>query len=381
MKPKIVIGVGIASYPINAAGNTWAFLQWVLGFRACGWDVWMVEELAQDRSIDANHQKVSLTDSINWQYWKRVCDEFGIHQATLLGDGLPDNTEALKRFAAESELFFNISGHFKTASILSLPRRRVYVDLDPAFTQIWAEVYGANMNLDGHDQFVTVGRRLGRSDCVSPTVGRDWIPTLPPVNLEYWSSNGLPPDDAPWTTVTHWYGYPAVEYQNQWFGNKSEEFEKLIALPGRVKERLEIATDLTPDLDEHRRFSQAGWRLRLAGPLNEPWQTYRQYLAESRGEFCVAKNGYVRSRCGWFSDRSVCYLALGRPVILQETGWSEFLPAEKGLLAFHDLDSAQQALETVARDYRSHAIAARELAEKELTATVVVPRLLKRLGL
>ena len=127
-------------------------------------------------------------------------------------------------------------------------------------------------------------------------------------------------------------------------------------------------------------FRGAGWNLIDARPLNTPWQRYRDYLAQSRGEFCVAKNGYVRSRCGWFSDRSVCYLALGRPVILQETGWTDFYPHGEGMLSFHDEESAVAALEAVARDPVRHARAAREIAEKYCSAPIVVNQFLETVG-
>lgn len=379
---KIIIGVGIASYPVAAAGNTWAFLQWVLGFRAMGWDVWIVEEIKGDKCIDDDYQRAPFEQSANKSHWNNTLQEFGLAgQASLFIDGATANYEALLQFAKDAELFFNISGHFKNKEILAAVKHRVYVDLDPAFTQIWAEVYNSNMNFAGHDSFVSVGMRMGASDCRAPSMGIDWIPTVPPVNLEYWTN---PTPDTPpknWTTVTHWYGYPAIEYLGEWYDNKSCEFLKLLNLPSHTKEPLEIATDLTPDLQEHKDFTTAGWHLSLARPLNYPWQKYREYLATSRGEFCVAKNGYVRSHCGWFSDRSVCYLALGRPVILQETGWSEFLPSGEGLLPFTDLETAAAALNTVGSDYAAHSRAARKIAENCCAAPIVVGKLLERLKL
>jgi hypothetical protein len=137
---------------------------------------------------------------------------------------------------------------------------------------------------------------------------------------------------------------------------------------------------LHPDDKAGHRFAASGWSLIDAGPLNSPWQRYREYAAQSRGEFCVAKNGYVRSRCGWFSDRSAMYLALGRPVVLQETGWSDFLPSGEGLLSFHDEESAAAALETVGRDLERHARAAREIAEKYFSASLVVNQFLETIG-
>jgi hypothetical protein len=369
--PRIVIGVGIAAYPLHAAGNTWAFLQWVLGFRAAGWDVWMVEDIPPDRWIDAERKPCPPESSVNLSYWNQVVAEFGLQdRATLLGGGEEANRTELLRFAREAEYFFNISGHFRGRDLLAAPRRRVYVDLDPAFTQIWSKVYGVDMDFAAHDLFFSIGRNLGRDKCRAPTAGIDWRPLGIPVMTDIFRPIGAPGDT--WTTFTHWYGYPPVEYAGEWYGNKSEEFEKLLDLPSRTKEKLEIASDLNDDDPVRAKFATAGWSMVDARPLNVPWPRYREYAARSRGEFCVAKNGYVRSRSGWFSDRSAMYLALGRPVVLQETGWSDFYPAGEGLLLFHDAESARAALETVGRDPQRHARAARALAEKYFAAPKVV---------
>jgi hypothetical protein len=382
MPGRIVIGVGIASHPVAAAGNTWAFLQWALGFRELGWEVWLVEEIAGDRCIDRQWKSAPPEASANLAHWNQVMAEFGFaERASLRIDGRCGNEKALREFAKSADLFLNISGHFKSREILDLPGKRIYLDLDPAFTQIWAEVYGSPMNLEGHDLFFSVGNHMGGKDCRAPDLGRTWLATLPPVSLEYWTAPEPAAAPERWTTVTHWHGYPPVEYKGEWYGNKSEEFEQIIGLPRRTRAQLEIATDLTPENGEHGKLTEQGWHLVLAGPLNTPWQRYRDYLAGSRGEFCVAKNGYVRSRCGWFSDRSACYLALGRPVVLQETGWSDFVPAGEGLLAFSGEDEAAAALEAVEGDWARHAARARGIAEEFLSAPVVAGRLAQQSGL
>jgi hypothetical protein len=369
--PRIVIGVGIAAYPLHAAGNTWAFLQWVLGFRAAGWDVWIVEDVPPDRWTNAQRQPCPPARSVNLAYWNQVVAEFGLQdRATLLVDGEAPNRAELLRFAREADYFFNISGHFRPRDLLAAPRRRVYVDIDPAFTQIWGKVYGIDMHFKSHELFFSIGLHLGRDQCRAPTAGLRWLPLGIPVMTDIFTPFGEPGDT--WTTFTHWYGYPAVEYAGEWYGNKTEEFEKLLDLPSRTKEKLEIASDLNDDDPVRDKFASKGWSMVDARPLNVPWQRYREYAAASRGEFCVAKNGYVRSRCGWFSDRSVMYLALGRPVILQETGWSDSYPAGEGLLPFHDAGSARAALEAVGRDPQRHALAARALAEKYFAAPKVV---------
>jgi hypothetical protein len=377
---RIVIGVGIANYPLRAAGNSWAFLQWALAFRDAGWDVWLVEELSSSRCVDENRQPAIPERSANLRYGSRFLDEFGfLEQSSLFIDGKSRNERTLIQFASSADLFLNISGHFMNKDILKLPRSRIYLDLDPVFTQIWTEVYNSNMNIEGHDHFVTVGTLLPTDACTAPTLGKKWIPTVPPVSTKYWMPDNPVSPAAVWTTVTHWHGYRPAEYKGEWYGNKSEEFEKVIDVPGLTKESLEIATDLEGDYEVYQRFKTAGWRLCDAAPLNDPWQRYRDYIARSKGEFCVAKNGYVKARSGWFSDRSVCYLALGRPVVLQDTGWSTVLPEGKGLLKFTNTVHAAAALDTVASDYTAHSKAARELAVNYFAGQKVVERLLAAL--
>lgn len=381
MPRRAVIGVGIASYPLHAAGNTWAFLQWVLGFRAAGWEIWIVEDVPPAKCIDAHGEKCAPEVSANLAHWKSVVTEFGLQdRATLFFDGQSPELPELLRFARDAEFLFNISGHFGQRDVMGAVPERIYVDLDPAFTQIWAEVYQADMHLDTHDTFVSIGRNLGQKNCRAPLAGKKWLPVGIPVMLDYFTNPALERPGTHWTTFTHWYGYPQVEYEGEWYGNKSDEFAKLSALPCRTREKLEIATDLHPEDAATQEFTRNGWNLVDARPLNTPWQKYRDYAAQSRGEFCVAKNGYVRSRCGWFSDRSVMYLALGRPVILQDTGWTDFYPSGKGLLTFHDEASAAAALETAGRDPVGQARAAREIAEKYCSAPLVVNQFLETIG-
>jgi hypothetical protein len=377
--PKIVIGVGIANYPVHSAGNTWAFLNWALAFRAGGWDVWLVENLAAEKLRDAAGQPAALAQSANLAHWQRTMREFGFAECqTLLVDGQSPDREKLLDFAAGSDLLLNLSGLLRDREILRRPRRRIYADLDPAFTQIWQEVYHVDMGLAGHDVFFTVGLQLPSPRCRAPRLGIEWRPTLWPVNLEYWPFHPVADGDA-FATVTHWYAYGSVEYQGEWYDNKAVEFERLIDLPARTRARLEIAGDLPPEHEDYRRYTDQGWRLSAAATVSGAWRTYRDFLASSKGEFSPAKHGYVRSRCGWFGDRSPCCLALGCPVIVQETGWSEVLPAGEGLLPFTDIASAARALDAVLADEARHRRAARRIAEEFFDAKKVVARLLDRL--
>jgi len=186
MPRRVIIGVGIASYPLHAAGNTWAFLQWVLGFRQAGWDVWMVEDVPTSKCIDADGQKCASALSANLAHWNAVLAEFGLKdRATLLFDGQSPELPGLLRFARDAEFFFNISGHFRQRELFDAVREKIYVDIDPAFTQIWAEVYKSDMNFDAHDKLVSIGRHFSDTKCRAPLAGRTWLPVGVPVVLDY----------------------------------------------------------------------------------------------------------------------------------------------------------------------------------------------------
>ena len=267
MPRRVIIGVGLASYPMHSAGNTWAFMQWVLGFRQAGWDVWMVEGLPSSKCTDTEGQPCAPAASANLAHWNNVAAEFGLtDRATLLFDGQSPELPDLIRFARDAEFLYNISGHFKQPDVLAAVPERVYVDLDPAFTQIWAEVYKSDMNLDVHDTFVSIGRHLGRKECRSPLAGKKWLPVGVPVVLDYFTNPLLDEPGDRWTTFTHWYGYPQVEYEGRWYGNKSEEFAKIVELPRKTRETLEIATDLQPGDETKEKFSAA------AGSSSTPYR-------------------------------------------------------------------------------------------------------------
>ncbi|MBX7158651.1 MAG: hypothetical protein K1X66_09735 [Verrucomicrobiae bacterium] len=379
MAKKIVIGVGIASHPVSAAGNTWAFLNWVLGFREAGWEVWMVEEIDPDRCIDENWKPTPYETSVNRHYWETICNEFGLaDRATLLRVGQENRCELAKKFAREANLFLNISGHFKNRTLAMPQAKRIYLDLDPAFTQIWSEVYGSNMNFEGHDIFFSVGTRLGQEGVRAPTCGISWHPTFPPVVLRYWPYESQSAF-AKFSTIAHWQGYPWCEWQGAWYKGKNDEFIRWVDLPRKVETSFEIATDIEAYAEELLPFCEAGWQLKNAKEISEKSIYHQNYIRSSSAEFSAAKGGYVLSQTGWFSDRSVCYLASGRPVVLQDTGISQVLPVGKGLHTFSTFAEAQRSCERVHQNFVEEQKAARQLAERYFDSQVVIARMLENL--
>ena len=375
MKKRAVVGVGVAGFPKNAAGNSWAFLQWATGLRELGWDVWIVESLQAKEVVDRQGRPCAFAESHNLAHWKSFLHELSWDEkASLLVEGGEQDERKLREFAQGADLFLNLSGHFKRLELVGGAAARVYVDLDPVFTQIWAKVYGSPMNFGGHNAFWSVGLSMGRGAQV-PDTGHDWKPVRPPVCRRYWSAQAAgkamgPPAAAGcdrWTTITHWYGYAAVEWEGRSYGNKSEEFEKLRGWPAQTGLRPRVVTDLGPG-DERKEFEKAGWEFLEPDEICSDWKAYRDFLAASRGEFSPAKSGYITARTGWFSDRSALYLSLGRPVLLQETGWSQWLPEGKGLVAFRNPEEAAERVREIELDYARHAQAAEAVARDHLAS-------------
>jgi hypothetical protein len=282
--------------------------------------------------------------------------------------------------AAGADVLFNVSGMLRDEELVAAPAVRVYLDLDPAFNQLWHAAEQIDMGFDAHDRFVSVGLELGEPGCSVPTCGREWIKTLPPVFLPRWEPVEAVTVDA-FTTVANWRAYGSIEWNGKRYGQKAHSLRGLIGLPERTPEPLVLALAIdraeAPDLAALRRH---GWRLvDPRGVAGSP-QRYRDFVSGSKGEIGVAKEGYVESRCGWFSDRSACYLASGRPVIAQETGFARHLPVGEGLLSFTGVDQAAVAIEEINADYGRHARAARSLAEEHFDSKTVLGRLLEEVG-
>jgi len=383
MSLRVVVAGGVARSPIRAAGYAWAFLQYVLGFRQLGYEVLYVEHLDDQHCVDAAWQPAPFAESANVAVFKAVCDRFKLNGAAALlqsaGDGWCGMSRAdVRAWAAASDLFVNLSGRFHLRDILDAAPRRAYVDLDPGFTQIWQAGYGADMNLPGHDVYLTVGMNVGAPDCPVPTLGLDWHGIFPPVVRQRWSP--LAEIGDAYTTVADWRGYAPIEWNGQWYKQKADEFLSIIELPQHVDKPLEICLAIDPSEPDLPRLLANGWRLSDPNVHAATPDSYRNYVRRSRGEFSVAKHGYVVGRTGWMSDRTVCYLAAGRPAIVQDTGLWQHLELGDGLLVFDYIDRAERALREVERNYRHHCRAAAELAERYFDSDRVLSELLDIAG-
>jgi hypothetical protein len=359
-------------------GATWAVLQYVLGLRSLGHDVFFVEPIA---SKSVRPDGGSLAASTNARYFQEVLKRFELEdRAALLRQDTRETVgieyEELVRTAATTDLLINVSGMLSDPQLFEAVDSRVYLDLDPAFNQLWHAVEGIDVGLDGHTHYVTVGGTIGTRTCQIPTCGKSWIGTLQPIVLAEWPmTTGNP--DAAWTTVGNWRGYGSIEHAGVLFGQKAHSLRRFMTVPRRTADRFVLALAIhAGEVSDLAALADNGWCLVDPAAVAATPAHYQTFIHGSKGEFGIAKSGYVAARCGWFSDRSVCYLASGRPVLAQDTGFAGLLPVGEGLIAFSTEDEVIAGIEMINGDYQRHAKAARDLAVEHFDADRVLCRLL-----
>jgi hypothetical protein len=378
----IVMSGSVAQRPFHG-GHTWVFLQYLLGFRRLGWGVVFIDRLEPEMYVDAAGQPCQLEECVNVPYLTTVMQRFGLGDnfALLLDGGSRSvglsRTDVLAR-TRRSALLLNVNGFLQDDEIVAAAPQRVYLDIDPGFGQMWREL-GLVDPFGGHDSLVTIAQNMGREECPIPTCGLDWLVTPQPVVLTEWPAvlGG-----ETFSTVAAWRGpHAPVDYEGRTFGLRVHEFRRFAEIPRLTGQRFEIALDIdSADHSDTTLLEANHWRIvdpRVVAA--DPW-TYRDYIQGAMAEFMVAKNMYVQTNSGWVSDRSICYLASGKPVIAQDTALSGLYPTGEGLLTFSTLDEAAAAVEDVRVDYQRHAKAARAIAEEHFDSDRVLGRLLTELG-
>ena len=369
MSGRRILFSGMVAGDPGQGGATWSILQYLLGFRALGHEVRLIEP-------------VDRLDPRLVSYFDRLVGAFGLEgDAALLVRGTQVTAgapfEELVAWATGADVLFNVSGMLRDEELVGPPPLRVFLDLDPAFNQLWHQE-GIEMGLGLHNRFATVGLGLGEPGCPVPTSGREWIKTLPPVFLPRWERATAP--GGAFTTVGNWRGYGSIEWRGKRYGQKAHSLRRLIELPRLTDERLEPALAIHPgETEDLAALREHGWELADPAVVAGTPARYAEFVRGSKGEIGIAKEGYVESRCGWFSDRSACYLACGRPVVAQDTGFPRHLSTGEGLLSFASAAEAAAAIGAVSADYERHARAARALAEDLFDSRSVLTRLLDRL--
>ncbi len=375
MSLKILCSGHLVRYPLG--GHSWHHLQYLLGFRRLGHEVTFFEDYGWPGSCyDPAQNDMTSDPSYGIAYVEKLLEPFGLNERWCYlaenGSAYGMKRDHLAQICRECDVYFNLS-NINWIPELELCQRRVLVDTDPVFTQIGG--FGIGGPFSRYHVLFTYGENVHKIGCNIPTGGAIWLPTRQPVVLDLWPVEPGNPS-APFTTVMNWSNFGHREYEGRIYGHKDREFEPFFSLPRDVAEPMEMAINAPPPVLA--RLTEGGWG--LVEPRNitrDPW-TYQRYLGKSRAEFCVAKHAYVSTHSGWFSDRSAAYLAMGRPVVVQDTGFSDFLPIGMGLLAFRSPQEALTAIGHLKQDYVGHCRAARTLAQDYFDATNVLSDLLEK---
>ena len=381
----ILIAGALAQKPRHG-GHTWVFLQYILGFRRLGWDVVFLDQLAPEMCVDGAGRPCPFEESLGVRVFLEVMRRFGLEGCYSLGRAGTRDAVGLGRArvlqrARDAALLVNVMGFLRDDEVLGAVPRRVFLDIDPGFGQMWRAL-GLHDPFRGHDAYVTIAENIGRSGCAIPACGLSWKTTRPPVVRSLWGQTESGDPRGAFTSIASWRGaYGPVDFEGKTYGLRVHEFRRFLPLPSRSGRPFHLALDIHAcEADDLARLASNGWMLddprAVAG---DPW-SYRDYIRRSAAEFMVAKNMYVRSESGWFSDRSVCYLACGRPVLAHDTGLRRLYPAGEGLVTFSTLEEALSGVEDIAAHYGRHARAARELAAEYFDSDRVLPRLLENVG-
>ena len=379
----IVVSGPIANKLFNG-GNAWAHMSYVLGFRKLGFDVYFVEELHPSACVALDGHPAAISDSVNRAYFRHIAEEFGLQgkmalispqQQTLEGVDFTELVEILE----SADLLINISGHLDVEQLAKRVRRKAFLDLDPGFTQFWLAQSNYGFRIPPHDYYFTVGENIGAADCPIPTSGIRWRPTRQPVLLDQWpvTTEG---DPHRFTTIATWRGpFGPVSYRGQTFGSKVHEFRKYVGIPRTTDATFEIALNIHPaDYKDREALLKNSWHLEDPTKVVPDMSSFRRYVQTSGAEFSVAQEMYVGTHCGWFSDRTVRYLASGKPVLVEDTGFTRNYPAGNGLLTFTTPEEAVTGVRQITEKYSENATAARQIAEEYFDSNRVLNELLSQ---
>lgn len=372
---KVCLASNYLLWNATLGGHAWVFLNWALGLQARGSEIVILEGGRRDAEPEDLRQRLAL-------FHARI-SALGLDVKIALippssddeldCNGLSPHVVPLARVFEETDLLLNFR-YSLPADIVDRFRRSALVDIDPGLLQLWMS--GGLVRPAPHHVYFTIGETVGTPGARFPDCGIEWHHVPPPVYLPNWPI-ARASDTAPYTTVTNWWGEFEVVDGEMINNEKRTSFLEYLELPSRTEARLELAiyhepgnpSDI-PLLEEH------GWAARPAFEVSSTPDDYRRYIQQSRGEFSCAKESCMYFKNAWISDRTICYLASGKPAVVQHTGESRFLPDAEGLFRFRNLDEAAAHLRSAEADYERHARAARELVEEHFDAEKVADKLL-----
>jgi hypothetical protein len=383
---RIVILHLAAQYPF--AGVIWQLLHHLVGFQRLGFDVYYLEDHGA-WVYDPRKQAAVADPTANLKILVAVLGRFGFGDRWAFYDGearsyLGMSRERCDALLAEADAVINLCGATRPRDEHRRSRCMMYLQTDPGIAQ--AELANfteqARELLSAHHLFFTYAANLGAPDCLLPTGGIRWYPTRPPVLLDQWHPGSGAANPAAFTTVGTWHnrGLDVTIGSDIYYWSKHLNFRKLLDVAGRAGQVIELATDLASGPD-YEKALEGGFVFTPAVPMSLDPEAYRAYVSGSRGEFTPAKDVYVRTHSGWFSDRSACYLAAGRPVVTQRTGFERYLPEGSGLIGFDHADEAIAAIRAINSDYQRHCGAAREIAIEYFDADRLLADIAEKAGL
>jgi hypothetical protein len=376
----IIVVSGALANRCHNGGGAWVRLSWLRGFQRLGFRVHFLEQIDRATCVDGVGAVAPFEESVNLAYFQQVMERFGLAtSATLIYErgeqrrGL--SWQELHELADAADLLVNISGHLTCPSVLSRFRRRAHLDIDPGFAQIWHAGGIEGARLTGHNLFFTIAENIAMPGCLIPLNGVPWRRTRQPVVLEDWPVVAQPPERR-FTTVASWRGaYGPVEFGGMRLGVKAHEFRKYMELPMRCGLPFEIALNIhEADFTDLEALRRNRWRIIDPQAVAAYPEAFRGYVQRSTGEFSVAQHIYVATHSGWFSDRSVRYLASGKPALVQDTEFSRHLPVGDGLVPFNNLDEAVSAAKRIVDELDHHSKAARQVAEENFDSDKVLRR-------
>jgi hypothetical protein len=378
---KLVVMHLAARYPL--AGVTWQLLHHLIGFRQLGLDVYYIEDNGGEWVYDPYLNNVTADPSRNLKLLANALESYGFKDRWAFFFDHPRQQHygmeprRAVELLSDADAVINLCAAMLPRDEVLRSRCLIYLETDPADNAVRGSEFMA-----AHKLHFTYGYNMGAPDCILPTGSIRWHRTRPPVLLDQWHPGMGPAEPLTFTTVGTWQnkGHDIQIGGETYHWSKHLNFRGLLEVPRRTGQPMELATSLNSGPDYQRAIA-GGFKIVPAVPMSLNLDSYRQYICSSRGEFTAAKDLYVRTRSGWFSDRSVCYLAAGRPVITQRTGFEKFIPTGAGLLGFDDADEAAEAVHAVNADYANNARAAREIACEYFDALKVLDEIAQTAGL
>ena len=381
------MGGFIGLYPTG--GVTWDYIQYPVGFDLLGHDIFYLEDTGQYSFYKSSGR--SWDDPADTVlYLKETMNKFGLdgrwaYRDVATGNCYGMSLQELIDICKTADIFINISAStLMRDEYLAIPKR-VLIDSDPMFTQIqdWDDANAEQstktikQGFRSYTHLFSFGENIGKEDCRIPTYDLNWRVTRQPICMNFWRNIQDSNSPGAFTTVMNWSTRKKLIYQHEEWGQKDMEFEKFMSIPLEFRQLVfrVIVADNSKKMD-HSRLENFGWSLLDPIKTINSVDKYKKFINDSLGEFSVAKETYVKSKSGWFSCRSACYLAAGKPVVTEDTGWCKFIPSGTGLIGFQDMPSAISALTRTTENIRLHAQAAVELAEEYFNSDKVLRQLI-----